>query len=318
MRLDLDLKTTFENNYFTGNEVWCFNENFGKPFIILTTDNNFEKSFCISGNSLNFLKDRVFDLEIDTQLKAKSKGFEYTTAFLQEPSIPKLPVLENEIRLEVDKLRKAVDFVSLNVARPILTGVNIDNKGNVIATNSFALYWHKKDSKGNISITLPKDFVDLVLKEIKDNEITIKFNQTTCVVDLENKKIVSNLINGVYPNIENIIPTSDISKIAINDKTLKYVLNTTKRLNSEYIAFNGCEVAIESDVDTYKEQIEIMGNDKNDFNFFFNVNYLNLLAKNVEPQEDLIYFNFQKGEQHRPIFVHEKESYFVVLPMVRR
>jgi len=97
-------------------------------------------------------------------------------------------------------------------ARPILKAIHFEGNNNkliFVATDGARLAKKELNVEFNerFSINVPtKSFLDIVKSITNEENITIYVADKKLFVELENTVIATNLINGDYPNITNIIP----------------------------------------------------------------------------------------------------------------
>lgn len=240
-------KTINETNYFEKQETGCVLYSFNSTSqpIIITTLESFDipQSFAISGKALNLVKTfKECEIELQSGFRAFYGEREFSDLLVNYEKAP--ITLENElpnaIEIEIEYLKKAIDFVGSNEARPILTGININQRGDIIATDSYIIYRYINNNpiiammENNYNITLPKDFVSLICKEFDTDKITIKFDNAMCVAEYGNTKIVSRLINGNYPQVANLFGKNNES-FTYQATDLKSFCDIAKQLSGSII-----------------------------------------------------------------------------------
>jgi DNA polymerase-3 subunit beta len=125
----------------------------------------------------------------------------------------------SELTLPFGEFRKAVTSVqyacSDDSSRPVLTGVLFNYSGDVltlVATDTHRLAVHKIH-RGGIGSTLNVTVPEKALKAIRqlqlgeEDPITVKFDDARLIVETNNAKVVSQLLNGQYPNWERVVPS---------------------------------------------------------------------------------------------------------------
>ncbi len=197
-------------------------------------------------NYINYLKDEKVDLALEggdsimvktTDSKIKIKGISAT-------EFPSIPTVEKEgtFTITANDLERAIKQVSfaasLSSTRPILTGVYFNvskDKLKMVSTDSYRLAektLNIKNSTGDISCIVPvKTILELgsilsLLREGGDIEVIISKNQI--YFSLSKAKITSRLIEGQFPNYQQVIPKTSKSKIILNVGELTLAL---KRIN---------------------------------------------------------------------------------------
>lgn len=197
-------------------------------------------------NYINYLKDEKVDMSLEggdsvlvktSDSKTKIKGIA-ATEFPSIPTVEKeggFTVAANDLEVAI----KQVSFAaSLSSTRPILTGVYFSvskDKLKMVATDSYRLAektLNIKNSTGDISCIVPvKTVLELgsilsLLREGGDVEVIISKNQI--FFSLSKAKITSRLIEGQFPNYQQVIPKTSKSQINLNVSELSLAL---KRIN---------------------------------------------------------------------------------------
>lgn len=172
-----------------------------------------------------------------TDSKTKIKG-------ISAKEFPPIPVVEKEGEISVSSLdlaeaiNQVVFAASLNTTRPILAGVYCYTQKDelrMVATDSYRLAEKTiklKRSGGDFNCIIPaKTLMDLgqILALIRDEidiQITVSKNQVLFIVD--KAQITSRLIEGQFPNYQQIIPKETKTKVRLSTSELSLVL---KRIN---------------------------------------------------------------------------------------
>jgi DNA polymerase-3 subunit beta len=196
-------------------------------------------------NYINYLKDSKVDIsaeEGDIVIKTEDS----TTKINGIPSteFPPIPTIEKEggFLISAKTLKEAIHQVvfaaALNTTRPVLAGVYFSTqKGELkmVSTDSYRLAEKiiniEKPSGDTTCIIPAKTVLELgyILDTIKNEEnvdITIAKNQVLFTVGPT--KLVSRLIEGQFPNYEQIIPKTSKTKIDFDIEELILIL---KRIN---------------------------------------------------------------------------------------
>lgn len=327
-------KTINETNYFEKQEKGCVLYSFttlNQP-IIITKLNDFdiEQSFAISGKALNLVKSfaPTCDVEINGKFIAKYGEKEFNDLLLNCEKAP--IVLDNElpnaIEIEIGYLKKAIDFVATNEARPILTGINVNQKGDIIATDSYIIYRYINNNpiiamldNNNVNITLPKDFVALICKEFDVEKITIKFNESLCIAQCGNTTIVSRLINGNYPQVSNLFNKAQ-NKLTYETKDLKAFCDIAKQLNGALIqvVFRGWgdDLLAIADEQTFEDVLDCENDLENALPnaLTLSLNQLLLVLKNKNENKLVI----EMTDDRQPVEIKDGDCQYLLLPIIKR
>ncbi|MEZ4503966.1 MAG: DNA polymerase III subunit beta [Dehalococcoidia bacterium] len=137
---------------------------------------------------------------------------------------PPIPPVEDaaSIQFEPDRLRKALNQVVFAAAtddsRPILTGVQFAMTGNEIrlaAADGFRLSVHTMQVEASVperSVVVPARSLQELSRLLGDADeaVTMTFNSSGTQVqfDLGHAKLIAQLIQGTFPNYQQLIPAS--------------------------------------------------------------------------------------------------------------
>lgn len=212
--------------------------------------------------------------------------------------------------------------------RPVLTGVNFsckENKLTCVATDSFRLA--KKDielsDSHNFNINVPAKCLNEAVKLIKDDEfINIYISNQKIVFDLNDIIIQSRLINGNYPDVSHLIPSSFETNLSVNRKNF---LESLDRANVLSINTSNFTVTLEKnssfltlssksqEVGSINEIIDYINFEGSELLISFNSRFVNEAIKSFNSDEITLYFN---GSMN-PIIIKTENSNTVqlVLPI---
>ncbi|MBN2087427.1 DNA polymerase III subunit beta [Candidatus Peregrinibacteria bacterium] len=196
-------------------------------------------------NYINYLKDEKVDINAEEgdvvikteDSKTKIKGIPAT-------EFPPIPTVEKEgsIKLKAKDLKEAIHQVvfaaAINTTRPILAGVYFSIGGGelkMVATDSYRLAEKTikvSEASGDIKCIIPaKTILELggILDTFKgDDEIEIVISKNQVLFSVGEVKLISRLIEGQFPNYEQIIPKDTKTEITFDIHALTLVL---KRIN---------------------------------------------------------------------------------------
>lgn len=168
------------------------------------------------------------ELEEDL-LKVTSSSNRAQLATIGASEFPKVPVLEDAPSLEINlkEFAKAVNQVSfassVDEGRPVLTGVLIKvGKGEteLVATDGYRLAKKKikTTSTGEIETIIPARTLQEVARVCSDSEeefLGITPMQNQLLFSLGQVQVVSRVIDGTFPNYEQIIPKETVTKFSM-------------------------------------------------------------------------------------------------------
>ncbi len=178
--------------------------------------------------------------KVDLNLPTSSKTLEVTCARFEArisgvdakdfPPIPKVSEGINT-RVEVDHLRQGITQVVFAVAteesRPVLTGVDAMFEGDVLtlaAADGFRLAVYKLPLATPVSekteVIIPGRTLAEVNRLIGDDEeaidITLNPNKSQVLFRMKNTELVSQLVQGTFPQYSQLIPQSSNTKVVVD------------------------------------------------------------------------------------------------------
>lgn len=226
---------TSEFNLFKDGKYYGYGFN-SNVVIICNTD--IKDNFCIDAKAFDMMKLLDGEITINKSFNIKSSKGKYKAKLIESNFIEPNLDFDNNFTINTNDLKIAKDFVSNNEARPIFTGVNLNDLGQVVATDSMILF-RNKDAYSENNITLPTQFIDLMPN---DKEITISFNKRQCMFEYDDVKYISRLIEGNYPDVRKLFNYSgELNTISIND-----YLDVANKIGG-YASFNNNIIKFEGD-----------------------------------------------------------------------
>jgi DNA polymerase-3 subunit beta len=171
----------------------------------------------------------------ENRMELRAERGNYKLSGIPSEEYPKLPTinLAKEIRLGGGDLqrmiRKTIFAVSTDETRPALNGVLWQTSGNqmqMVATDGHRL---AKMSLKNTKlkglhedIIIPPKVLNLLSKLLGDdeNEIGIIFGENNIIFNLGDTVLASRLIEGPYPNFDQVIPKQNGNKLVVNKDSL--------------------------------------------------------------------------------------------------
>ena len=198
----------------------------------------------------------------DTTMNIESSGAKTSLQLLNPSDYPVISFESIGKDLIVDgealeNIMKNVSFAAAdNDKRIILNGVNLSSKDGFLvatATNSFRLAQEKIeiDSNTDFNITvLSKNLKDFIPKGVR-GPLKINVNESKIITKHNSSTTVSKLIDGVYPNIAGLIPTSFKSILSIDSKKFSNLIDQATVVSDEgskviKLTINSNELLIES------------------------------------------------------------------------
>ncbi len=183
----------------------------------------------------------------DNSLKIQSEGFETSINLLNIEEYPRIDfdlvskekefiIDSNIIKNIIRDVAFAADERNDNV---ILSGVNFKTKEQTLiitATNKFRLARETIgiNQKINFDFTiLARNLKDFLPIEAK-GEIAINLSDTKILTSYKNTFVLVKLIDGIFPNVEKIIPDHFESSLTINVNHLLVLIDKASTINNEY------------------------------------------------------------------------------------
>ncbi len=159
--------------------------------------------------------------------------FQANIAGTDPEEFPPTPTVEDGFEVDIgsEQLKKAIDGVAFAAAtedsRPVLTGVQIELKDGALvlaAADGFRLAVHET----KLAAELPESSAIIVpaksLQEVsrlsagQDYAVKIKVNEgkTQVLFQFETAAVVSQLIQGTFPNYSQLVPKEHVSKTTVD------------------------------------------------------------------------------------------------------
>ncbi len=172
---------------------------------------------------------------VNSRVEIKIPNGSYKIAMVSADDFPKLPGVntKKEIRIPaahlVDMIRKVTFACSTDETRPALNGVLWKTKGDkmeMVATDGHRLARMSVENtklKGvSEDLIIPPKVLNLIPKftEGNDSEVGIIFGENNIIFNLGSAILTSRLIEGPYPNFEQVIPASGDQKMLVSREAL--------------------------------------------------------------------------------------------------
>lgn len=292
-----------------------------------------------SENEINIRSDETNQINITS---GKSKFNLMGISKNEYPVIPAFPSENNftiKRELFASILKKTVFAVSKDAQRYVLNGVYFileDNTLKMVATDGRRLaYATANEVKGikpqaKIKVIVPTkaitDILRLLSSDIKAEDIKIGITGNQIALEIEDITFLSTLIEGIFPNYEQVIPKTSEIKVKLNVKdTLSAVkqmaLLTADKISSDrssavkfYFNSNILRISastaglgsgeVEMEIDYKAKPTEIN----------FNPNFIKEVLQNID--EESIIFEFKNSLNPATIVPEKDKNYLcVVMPM---
>jgi DNA polymerase-3 subunit beta len=166
----------------------------------------------------------------NTRIEIKVPNGSYKIATVSSDDFPKLPAVNTKKELKVagdqlvNMIRKTTFACSTDETRPALNGVLWQTDGDrmrMVATDGHRLAKVSSDNKVlrgmSEDIIIPPKVLNLIPKFVTSdtNEVGIIFGENNIIFSVGETILTSRLIEGPYPNFEQVIPSSSEKKLTI-------------------------------------------------------------------------------------------------------
>jgi DNA polymerase-3 subunit beta len=195
---------------------------------------------------VNSLPSDTIAINLSPQTKTlglKCARFEARISGVDAKEFPPIPSVDDGITtsVEVDALRQAINQVVFAAAteesRPVLTGVCTQFEGSTLtlaAADGFRLAVFKLPIKEKFSqkteVIIPARTLAELNRLMGDQEeavsITLNPNKSQVLFRLKNTELVSQLVQGTFPNYSQLIPKSYTTRVMVNVKEFQQATKT--------------------------------------------------------------------------------------------
>ena len=296
---------------------------------------------------IKLLPDGQVKLELDEEknkLKVSyGRSFSYINLYAVE-EYPELPIENIKATLSIPQsilkvaLRKTAFAAAGQHFRQVFTGVLFDVSSgglmNIVASDTHRMAYYKYNLSNTVepvSFIVPVRAVNELLRIIDDSEelINIGISENNIVFYNEQMLLFSRIIDGKYPNYENVIPAEIVTHSSVQSGVLVSALERAKIMPPEdkfkiptiKMKFDLNEISITSvsdkmgEIKEYIDGVEVNGH--SDFVISFNTNYFLDIAKILAMETDTI--RLRLSGVYGAIIVDnpEKEEFLYVLVPLR-
>lgn len=266
-------------------------------------------------------------------INIKTRKASFKIMGLDKEEYPKLPEfsLENAIEIDQSIIKESLSLTSFAIShdetRYVLNGVLISFQGKQIkfvATDGRRLAFFKKDveqkSNTNIEMIVPAKTIHELLKLLNwEGKVKIIPSQNKVIFYLEDTVLSSSLIEGNFPNYEQVIPKEEKTQTQVNREEFLQAIRRASLLTSpespamkfDFIKNKIIVSAKSPNMGEAKEDVasEFKGNE---ITIGFNPGYFIDVLKNLEEEKITISLT----EPDKPGLVKGREGYlYVIMPM---
>ncbi len=247
---------------------------------------------------------------------------------------PPVPAAEGKYCYRIDQgafremLRKTSYAVSLDETRRVLNGVLLafkDNKLTMVATDGrrLALVEHEIDfpPEAEVEMVLPTKAVSELMRILcNDGDLKIYAQKNQVIFELGTTTLSSKLIDGVYPNYRQVIPSSCEERVVVDRELLFSALRrvsvvTTDKSNATRLTFSANQLTISTntpDVGEGRDTVPVKYVGK-EVSIIFNPEYVMDPLKNIDDDEIFIELN----DGHSPALLKCSIPFLYVLMPLR-
>lgn len=301
-----------------------------------TVESDFEGKFCVEAktlrNCLSTLTGETVTMTLDEESKTVSLDYADGMISLPYESADNFPYPNSvsdgasEIVISSVLFRKAISLASIatqtSVIRPIMEGVHFDfNDGKMTVWGASYMKIVKFvdnviEDKDNVinKFTLPpkaSSVLMTVLDGIND-DVKLRFNDKVMSVINKDMKITARLLEGNYPNCDNVIPKNNTISF---DVCKERMLQAMKRIMSIENSYNMIEMNISDDGVTLssddkdngrssKEVVKCDVHADESLSICFNGSVLVEMMKNIDDES----VTFEMSEKNKPAILRAKDD----------
>ncbi len=264
---------------------------------------------------------------------SETKGSQFKIMGIPKDDYPKLTIysLEKALTLPQKTLKECLSLttfaISHDEARYVLNGAFFIVKNNelkVVSTDGRRLAYITKEiqnhSQQSLEVIIPSKTINELLKILEEEgEVKILLEKNQIIFDFGDIYIISRLIEGHFPNYEQVIPKEEKARAKIGRDMLLQAVKRASLLTSQdaqavKIEFIKNKIAISSRSPNLGEAREECPADLNGEAVMvgFNPSYLIDVLRNVDVNE----VTLSLGGSDKPGVVRGKEGYlYIIMPM---
>jgi DNA polymerase-3 subunit beta len=185
---------------------------------------------------VNSLPNDLIEITLPTNshtLELKSGRFQARINGIDAEDFPPIPQISDGMTtsIEAATLREGIAQVTFAAAveesRPVLTGINAEFEGeqlNLVAADGFRLALHETTLSspvdGKTTVIIPARTLNEVNRLVGDQEepveVSINQQKSQVLFHLKNAELVSQLIQGSFPNYAQVIPQSYATRAVVD------------------------------------------------------------------------------------------------------
>lgn len=260
------------------------------------------------------LTNEKIELELNdkNQLKINYTDSESFIQCYNVIEFPNLKIIEDGDYFEISQkdlkslINKSIFSTALDDTRPVLKGCCFEIEENTVTSiglDGYRLAYVKKpivSSTVNTNIIVPAKSLTEICKFLEDSDETIKvyIQKNFLMVDVDNTKIITRLIDGDFINYKQIIPKNFTTSLIINKNVFEEAIERTSVLSrvdrNNLVKFDIKDKLLtltsNSDIGNIKENIGISLKG-NDLTIAFNSRYFSECLRTIGDEAIKIEFN---------------------------
>jgi DNA polymerase-3 subunit beta len=185
--------------------------------------------------------------------------------------------------------RHYLNGMYLNIEDKSITAVTTDAHRLAISTNTTT-----KSISSEVSGIIPRKSINEIGKLLSDSseEVSLSLGANTIMLKTDSTSFVSKLIEGKFPNYEQVLPTGESSVLSVNTKQLSEILSRVSVLSSDKfkgikLNIKSSEVLVSANNPEQEEGEESFKSNYSgdDMEIAFNVNYIQEVLSNIDSKD---------------------------------
>ncbi len=253
-----------------------------------------------------------FEVVEGMKIKIYSDNNQFNLNCLDPNDFPiiKLEESKEPITLDAEELKTIINQTSFAISnqelRPLLTGINFKINGDLlecVATDSYRLA--KKIVKlaapinNTVNIIIPGRSITELEKMLSDDSIEVHIFNNKVLFKYKNIIFQSNLLNGTYPNTNNLIPNdfeyiikvSNINFTSSIDRTALLTQGKDKNIIKMLVDNKKLTLTSSSELGKSEEKVDIDSNNKEKLEISFSSKYMLEALKTIKEEDLLLLMN---------------------------
>ena len=256
----------------------------------------------------------IIDFEVLEGLKVKisSVNNQFNLNCLDPNDYPVIKIEESKDPIVLDStlLKNIINQTSFAISnqelRPLLTGINIKINGDLlecVATDSYRLAKKtvnlSKKVNGDVNIIIPGKSIIELEKMLVDEDVELHIFNNKILFKYKNILFQSNLLNGTYPNTNNLIPNDFSYIIKVNsdsftssiDRASLLTLGKDKNIIKMLVDKKDIIISAASELGKVEEKLAIESNNKDKLEISFSSKYMLEALKTIKDEDLLVLMN---------------------------